>query len=435
MGNRTPKTKISAKNRLKVVNMFVPNSQQPRVEERLHKEVPYVYWDEDNLFPQRMVSLADNASLHRQLILTIAKYVAGEGLEFIGNNAEAAEEFWNEITEKPDKHLWRTAVDSAYYSGYSWQVIYQGDGAINKVRPLDFSMVRSSKLNIEDFDVNSYWVSRDWKVATDRKNFSGDSEIYRPIEIQTYDFDEGVGDKKQLLTVVSYSPDNTHYPKPDYMGCLRYVDLARNLQEYHDNQLKNSFMAGLHMHVSTDDEDDIDGLEADINAKFSGATNTGKLFLTVGNSQEAPAVINEIPSLKDTDLIQLIREGMNEEIVNAHGMPPILAGLQVDTGLGGAGLAIKEAQENFQNTKIKPKQKQITENIEQILKDSGFTDVEVRIKQLEPIDFDQSDSIKLSTRTVNELREEAGLEEIGDERGDMMGVNTQDIDRSANTED
>jgi len=115
-------------------------------------------------------------------------------------------------------------------------------------------------------------------------------------------------------------------------------------------------------------------------------------------------------------------------------MPPILAGLQVDTGLGGAGLAIKEAQENFQNTKIKPKQKQITENVEQILHDSGFTDVEVRIKTLEPIDFEQSDTIKLSTRTVDELREEAGDEPIGDERGDMLAINTQDIDRNQNTE-
>ena len=430
MGKATPRKRLSAKNRVRVLETFVPDSQAPFVSEEIKTNKEFVFWDVDNLFPQRLVSLADNSSMHRSLIDTTAKYIAGEGIEF---EDEAAETWFKERVGSLTSFIWRTAKDRAFFNNHAWQAIYQGDAGLNKLSHLDYSAVRSGKINRDTFDIDHYWISRDWKIATHKNVFSGKNEIYEPIFIPRYDFATGREDGRQLYVGAFYEPDNTHYPKPTYMGCLRYVDLARQLQEFHDNQLKNSFMPSLHLHVPTDDEDDIDDLERDINKKFSGATNAGKMFMTFGNTEEAAAVINEIPSLNNTDLITILRDGMNEEIVNAHGMPPLLAGLQVDTGLGGAGLAIKEAQENFQNTKIRPHQMKIEDDMERILRDNGFNS-KVKIKKLEPIDFEQSDSVKMSTRTINELRDEGGLEPLEDERGDIFPVNTQDIEEGTTNE-
>jgi len=62
-----------------------------RVTERTRKNKPYVFFGEDNLFPQRLVDLSDNSSIHESLLESTANMVAGQGFIFEGDQATQAE--------------------------------------------------------------------------------------------------------------------------------------------------------------------------------------------------------------------------------------------------------------------------------------------------------------------------------------------------------
>ena len=73
-------------------NVFFVNlttkSVTPDVDVRRNRKKDYIYFGKDNLFPNYLIDLADNCSIHRALLETKSKFIAGEGFSFEGEDSQ-----------------------------------------------------------------------------------------------------------------------------------------------------------------------------------------------------------------------------------------------------------------------------------------------------------------------------------------------------------
>ncbi len=394
-------------------------SQAPTISERVQKNKEYVFFDTDNLFPQRLIDIADNSAAHNTALTTIARHIAGDRLLFEGDGVEGAERFLESITGGLMQFVNRTANDISYFNGYAWQPIYNRLGQFAHIKHSDFSTVRSGKIDPETNDVNGFYLSADWKIATKRRSFSGEFELYKPHFIFPFNFETGTAEGRQLIYRFGYKPSKIFYPEPDYLGALHWLEIDHSVAEFHDNNLKNGFAASAHIHVPTVKEDDEAlALRRGIERDYAGSASAGGIFVTMGGVDEEAPVINTVPQLNNTELLSQLHDKVNQEIVIAHNIPPMLIGMQVSTGLQSEGLALKEALDLFHSGKIRPKQMWIENDLNKILELHGFS-ATVKIKRLDPIDFIPSDEILLETWTGNEIRELHGKEDLQDAEGQM----------------
>jgi len=358
------------------------------------------------MFPQKMVGLVDGSAIHSGLVETKAKFIAGEGLVFDGENADAAEE-WFDTRVDIQELLENTGADMALLNGFNWEVIYDRGGSIDSITHKDITRIRSGEL-IKG-EVSHYYFSSDWLRATKKRNISEDDD-FAPVEIAAYNFE--AGDNKQLIYVKSYKQGKDFYPEPEYIGALNWIEVGGKISQFYSTNLDNGFSSSTHIHVfgKFDDEQEA-RLSQKLNENLTGVENGGELVVTTGTTEEGMPVITELPTFGNANVFNELARKTNEEIAAAHRVPLALTNMPFASGMQSEGLAIKESLQLFQNTVIRPKQQKIERAINKILKDVGLQ-ATVEIKPLTPVNFVQSDAIKLATQTVDELRKEGGLEPL-----------------------
>ena len=122
----------------------------PEVREVRGKD--FMYYGDDNLFPQKLIELYDTSAMHHTAVNAITDGIIGDGLEVIG------EEYINSNGETVDEVFEKIALDYSLYQGYALNVIWNKEGnAIAEIYHLPFSKVRSGKLN-EDDQVETYFT-------------------------------------------------------------------------------------------------------------------------------------------------------------------------------------------------------------------------------------------------------------------------------------
>jgi len=408
-------------------NVFFVNlttkSVTPTVDSRLNKKKDYVFFGKDNLFPDYLIDLADNSSIHRALLDTKAKFIAGSGFEFTGDDSQVsqAERFYQGVDKD---FLVKTATDLSYFNGFYWQSLFERGGNVANLKNVDFSYIRSGKMN-ENGDVDKFYFSPDWAFATKKTTFKEVDKIYEPKPIASWMSPDRrlVLERGELLCGKFYSPGKLFYAEPSYLGALNYIEISNQIAEFHKNNLDNGMVGSMHIHLFEDlsDSEKRKKIEKAINDKFSGSENAGKVVVTWSTNPDVKTVVDSIPVNDSHEMFTLLNNKVSEEIVIAHRTPLALAGLKMATGLQSDDTLAKNSMEYYQNTVIKPLQDLISDNLQKVLERNGIS-VEVNIKPLKPIDLFASENIITRTMTVNEVRTQIlGLEEL-EEGGNMLVI-------------
>lgn len=415
-------------------------SKAPIINQNLHSQRPYVFFGRDNLFPQRLIALLDNSSTHAAIIDAKIKFIAGGGWIFDGEDAEndTARDVLSEVVMGFDNGEYsdRLANDLALFEGYYLNVVWETGGAIAKAQHKDFTMIRSSKMNVETKRIDSWWISPDWAKATKKRNFEGVDKIYKPIEIPTYDpdnitnagFSEDVADKGQCWQIKSYKPSKIFYAEPMYLGALNWIDIEGKVPNLHISNLDNGMVGSQHIHLFEDlsDPNKRRDVENSINNKFAGTGNAGTIVVTWSTDKDLAPLINDLPNNNTHEMFGMLSARVNEQLVVAHRFPKVLTGLETKTGLGGQALAIRESLEYLQNTVIAPYQKKITDPLNSILRTHGI-DTKVNIAQLNPINILGDAGLIRETITVDEFRTKIqGMPPLEDDQVTISGATPQE---------
>lgn len=404
---------IKGKSDIFFVNLTT-DSVAPNVNTRLHKKKDWVFFGKDNLFPQYLIELADNCAIHNALLEAKHKFIQGQGFVFEGTEDQInkAESF---VASLGKDFLKKTAVDCAYFDGFYWQTILERGGAINKLKHIDFSYIRSGKMD-DMGQVNEFWFSPDWEYATKKTSYKPEEKIYEPKPIAKWGSTDRnlIRERGELIQGRFYKPGKLFYAEPSYIGALNYVEISAQIAELHKNNIDNGMVGSMHIHLFEDlsDANKRKKVEKAINDKFVGSENAGKVVVTWSTNPDVKTQVDAIPVNDSHDMYAHLSGKVNEEIVAAHRVPLGLAGVKVATGLQSDDSISRVGMEYFQNTVIKPFQDLISSNMEEVLFRNGIN-VECSIKPAQPIDILANDDLLLQVMTKNEIRTKIlGLDEL-----------------------
>lgn len=415
MAKSTKTIKLNDTNTPSVLFMEIKPISTVQIGSSYRKDFPFIFFGEKNQFPQQLIALADNSTIHNALLETTTRWIAGDGL--IIEEGNISEKQLYKLFNQKD-YLYRLAKDMAMFGGFYKQVIWNNGGQIAELNHLDFSTIRTGKIDIQTKKINEFFYSPDWNISTWKRDYSGDNEIYKPSSIPAFNPKTFRKDRQfgQLIQIKNYKAgkNNLYYAEPVYLAALNYIDIASKVSELHKANIDNGMMPSYHIHLYEDlsDPEKRRRVEKGIQDKFSGASNAGKFIVTWSTDIEVtpkviPLQINNLP-----EMFGLLSEKVNDEIISAHRVPPFLANIRIKTGFTDAGNAMREAIENFQNTVILPYQRMITDSLEYLLSFNGI-EAKLSISNLSPISMVGDVSLIGKTVTINEYRTQIlGLEEI-----------------------
>ena len=365
----------------------------------------FVKYGERNDFPNHLIDLYNNSSIHSTCVNAIVDGIIGEGLvsnkEYTLDSANP-KETWNAVYRK-------LALDFKLYGGYAFEVIYNRDRTrVAAVYHIDFSWLRAKEMNYRG-EIEGYYISDEW---SEQYRFSittvSDDVPYLPC----YDPSKANEEPKQIFVYKPYSPGQKYYPLPDYVGALRVIDLDEEVDNFHLNNIKNGLAPSLAITTYTNaDPDQREQIEAMLRDQYAGTNNAGSLlYMDLDDPANKPD-ITPIPQNGADGYYTTLSDITTQKILTAHRITsPMILGIKTAGQLGGRE-EVTDAYLLLLNTVIRPYQQILLSSIEEMLEmmypQEG--DITVGVQQLKLFN-DGEEEVDVVTAEDANIGEDAELE-------------------------
>ena len=365
----------------------------------------FVKYGEYNDFPNHLIDLYNNSSIHSTCVNAIVDGIVGEGLvadpSFTLDSANP-KETWNAVYRK-------LATDFKLYGGYAFEVIYNRDRTrVAAVYHIDFSWLRAKEMNYRG-EIEGYYISDEW---SERYRYSitnvPDDVPYLPA----YDPSKSQDEPKQIYVYRPYAPGQKYYPLPDYVGALRVIDLDEEVDNFHLNNIRNGLAPSLAITTYTNaDPDQREQIESMLREQYAGTDNAGSLlYLDLDDPANKPD-ITPIPQNGADGYYTTLSEITTQKILTAHRITsPMILGIKTAGQLGGRD-EVTDAYLLLLNTVIRPFQQVLLSSIEEMLEMMypEQLNVTVGVQQLKLFD-DGTEEVDVVTSEDAEIGDDAALE-------------------------
>jgi len=308
----------------------------------------FVFYGANNLMPQYLISRYNNSAIHKAIITSKKEQILGDGIVSL-NNPMATVNLINE-SERVIDVFEKCALDLVLFGGFALNVIWSRDRkSIAEIYHIDFSRIRSGKINPETDKIEKYYYSADW------------SNI-KKFPVSEYDcFSQDEGRPSQIYYYKQYSPSQSYYPHPDYSGGLASIEIDVNIKEFHANNLKNGMMPSLWINMNNglpgDEEQRI--ITRALESQFSSVNNAGRPIISFNESKELSPEITQIQTSANDGYYQAIYDDIIRSILSAHRISSgELFGISTANKLGSKD-EITTHIEYVRKTVIMPYQKQL----------------------------------------------------------------------------
>ena len=388
--------------KLKFANITKDNKSRVDIYEKKTNE--YVKFGQYNSFPNDLIELYNNSSIHNTCINAIVDGIVGEGLtadpEYVLDTANSTSESWNDIFKK-------VAQDYKLYGGFAMEIIWNKSRTrIAEVYHIDFSWLRAKEKNYRG-QIPGYYISDEW--ATDYRY--GQATIDDVPYLPMYNPHTNVEEPKQLYVFNPYRPGQKYYPLPDYVGALRVIELDTEVDNFHINNIMNGLAPSLMVTTFTNaNEEEREAIERMLKLQYSGTNNAGNLmYIDVDSPENAPK-IEPIPQNGADGYYVAINDMVTQKILTAHRITsPMILGIKTPGQLGGRD-EVTDAYLLLVNTVIRPYQQNILQVFEDLL-DQMYPelDITVGVQQLK-LFTDGSEETDVVTSIDAEVGEDSDLE-------------------------
>lgn len=148
----------------------VNSIQRTLTVERMHVNVSritdtYLPYDVDNLYPQKVKSIAQRSGSTMSAIETLSSFISGDG--FMG---------MDQVVNREGQTLWditrHISTSKATFKGFALHFNYNVLGQITEINPINFEFIRWYR------DLNKFVYNPDWKRRMLRKS---EEKIYNPF--------------------------------------------------------------------------------------------------------------------------------------------------------------------------------------------------------------------------------------------------------------
>ena len=325
-----------------IIVLKFDDSKIPEFKEVRGKQ--YVYFGEDNDYPNYLIKLFNKSAKHNAIINGKVTYIFGEGFyckvedpvadRFIFK-VNSANESLNDIAKK-------CAIDIEIFGGFYLNIIPNRLGEISEIYHLDFNRVRANE------DCSQFFYKNDWITNRDK-----------PKEYPAFNQEKGAG--SQIYYFKCYQPNLTYYPIPDWSAGQRAIEIDIEAKNFHMNNLRKGMVPSLWVNYNNGipGEEEQRILVRAMEEQYGGTDNAGQAIISFNESKEQSPEIVQIPRNDHDSYYQTLNDDITRTILSAHRVSSAeLFGIATAGKLGG-GNEIVEHSEYFRKMVIQPYQNEI----------------------------------------------------------------------------
>ena len=407
----------------------------PHLVEKANQE--WISFGEDNLYPNYLLDLFLGSAINGALVKSIGAMIYGEGLEATNvDESIDTKESYLRLTEllhnSDDDVLKDLAMDLKLFGGCYVNVIWSRDRSkIAKIKHIPAQYIRSGKMI--DGEVEHYYYSADWSKCKKSE--------YKPRAYKAFDTEDRT-QASQILMIRDKNPALFYGFAPDYVAATDWIQMELEIAQFHLSNITSGMTPSMHVGFSngipTDEERRT--IERQLNQKFAGTGNAGKILITFNDGKETAPIIEPI-QMNDAQSawVEMSKQSVSQILAGHRVTSPILFGIRAEGGgLGNNADELRDAYSLFNNTVIIPFQSTLLKGLDKIfrvndinldlyfktLKPADFIDLEVTKTQSEEDqekegvtkeDIDSDDFVEMSDDDLNIIFEELQGEQIDDE--------------------
>jgi len=382
----------------------------------------WVSFGEDNLYPNYILELFLGSAINGALIKSIGAMIYGEGLAATNvDESTDTKESYLRLTEllhnSDDDVLKDLAMDLKLFGGCYVNVIWSRDRSkIAKMIHIPAQYIRSGKMI--DGEIDTYYYSADWSKAKKGE--------YRPRPYRAFSTEDR-SQASQILMIRDKNPALFYGFAPDYVAATDWIQMELEIAQFHLSNITSGMTPSMHIGFSNGvpTEEERRTIERQLNQKFAGSGNAGKILITFNDGKETTPTIEPI-QMNDA---QSAWEGMSKQAVNqilaGHRVTsPILFGIRAEGGgLGNNADELRDAFSLFSNTVIVPFQNTLLKGLEKIFSVNDIN-LDLYFKSLKPADFIDLEVTKTQSEEDQE-KEGVTKEDINTE--DLVEMSDDDL--------
>lgn len=342
-----------------------------RISHKEDTDGKYVKSGKDNLFPQHLIALYNDSSIHAAAVNATVEAIIGGGLtanfEPALEKANSKGDTWNDIFSK-------VTLDYYLHGSFGLEVIWSMDRSrIAEVYHIDFSFIRARERDNKG-KIPGYYISSKWDRYGSTKSKDIDYlPCYDPLSKQE--------EPNQIFVVRNYRPGQEYYPLPTYNGALRVIELDAAVDDFHKNNIENGLAPSVAITTFTNgSDDDIRDIEQNLRTNYGGTSNAGSLiYMDVDQPENAPK-IEPIPQNGADGYYTTLADVTAQKILTAHRITsPMMLGIKTEGQLGGRDEVV-DAFLLWFNTVIEPLQQDILRQLETLV-DVNYPDLTIGVKR------------------------------------------------------
>jgi hypothetical protein len=331
-------TENKQKIQLSALNPFVSTNLVENVEKEISGR-DFICWGNDNNYPKYLFSLYSDCATLQSIINGTGDFISGD--DVICN----VPKFSKQINKKGDTILDlinRIAIDYLIFGGFAIQIIKDYNNNINELYWVDFSKLRSDKKN------EVFFYSEDWSKSSGR--------------VKTIKYPKFSPNDKNATSIFYYKGNKTRsvYPTPIYNASIIACELEKKINNFHLNEINNNFLSSKIINFNSGIPDDYlkEEIEKNINEKFSGAENAGRILISFNDSKENMTTVQNLGTDNFADRYNALSKRVREQIFIAFRAIPAIFGLMTET-TGFNEQEFFESYKLYNRTMVQPIQKNI----------------------------------------------------------------------------
>ena len=398
-----------------IININLETSTAPIIQETRGKNyVEYGTDDWRNLYPQFLIDLYYSSSITAAIVNATSEMIAGEALvieDEDDRNLEARislQNFMNRANGNESLHevIKKISFDFKLQGAFALNIVWSKDRTrIAEIYHIAVEKIRCARPD-EFGRTPGYYVSADWS----------NTRMHKPYFVPAFNANDRTN-PNQILYSGLYSPNMNSYFTPDWVSCANWALIDSRVSEFHLNNISNGFAGSFMINFSNGvpTQEERLQIEQSLAQKFTGQSNSGRFVLTFSDDKTRTPEIAPI-STSDLDKQYLaLQELLTGNILSGHRVTSkTLMGIDSTNGFSSNTDELINAANFYLNTVVKPFQDQIVKELRKIFQINNM-DMPVNFVQLKPITVQFDSKTLREVMTQDEIREELGLEPLGDE--------------------
>ncbi|MAK30298.1 MAG: hypothetical protein CL490_07320, partial [Acinetobacter sp.] len=395
------------------------DSEIPVFEEKQGQK--YVNYGHDDLYGEYLRDLFLASSTNGAIINGVADMIYGGGLDATDrDDNDGKREQWlrlQDLLRKSDSHLVQmVCFDIKLYGMAYLNVIWNKSRTrIACIKHLPVHTMRSGVAD-DDGKVFEYYYKPDWR-----------NKRHKEKTIPAFDLENRTA-ASTCFQIKRYTPSYHYYALPDYAGATNYIELDREVSEFHLNNIRRGFFSSMLLSfkngVPTQEERRV--IEQKVIQKFTGADNAGRILITFNDGDETAPEFTPINTNGADGMYEYLSKLVSEKILTGHRVTsPLLFGVRSEGGgFGNNADELRDSYSLFNNTVVGPLQDIVLEAMASLF---AVNDIELDLFFItaKPADFLDLDVI--NTLDEGEQQKEGVTKEEVDVKVDEFSSKKKDI--------